>query len=72
MRNTKQNRANIKSTPKMVLRARKTINQEGNTPITPNLQENNEKSLTDTIRKIKKEEFKNHETKMSEIISNNL
>ena len=43
MRNTKQNRAKIKNTPKMVLRARKTINQEGNTPTTPNLQENNEK-----------------------------
>ena len=30
MRNTKQNRANIKNIPKMALRARKTINQEGN------------------------------------------
>ena len=43
MRNTKQNRVSIKNTPKMVLRARKTINQEGiNTPSTPNLQESNE------------------------------
>ena len=56
----------------MALRARKTTNQEGNTPPTPNLQENNEKSLIDTIRQIAKEEFKEHETKMSEIISNNL
>ena len=44
MRNTKQNEANIKSTPKMALRARKAMNQEGNTPTTPNLQENNENS----------------------------
>ena len=57
----------------MVLRARKTINQEGiNTPSTPNLQENNEKSLIDTNGKIVKEEFKEHETKMSETISKNL
>ena len=57
----------------MALRARKMINQEGNnTPSTPNLLENNEKSLTDTIRKIVREEFKEHETKMSEMISNNL
>ena len=56
----------------MVLRARKTINQEGNTLSTLNLQDNNEKSLIDTVRKIVKEEFKEHETKMSEIISNNL
>ena len=48
----------------MVLRTRKTINQEGNfTPSTPNLQENNEKSLTDTIRKIVKEELKNMKSK---------
>ena len=52
MRNTKQNGANIKSTPKMAPRARKAINQEGNdTPSTPNLQKSNEKSLIDTIRK---------------------
>ena len=57
-------------TPKMALRARKTTNQEGNTLSTPNLQENNEKSLIDTIRQIVKEEFKEHETKMSEMISN--
>ena len=38
----------------------------------PNLRENNEKSLTDTIRKTVKEGFKKHETKMSEMISNNL
>ena len=55
----------------MALRARKTINKEGNTLSTPNLQEKNEKSLIDTIRKIVKEEFKEHETKMSEMISNN-
>ena len=42
MHNTKQNGANIKNTPKMVLRACYTTNQEGNTPSTPNLQENNE------------------------------
>ena len=55
MRNTKQNRANVKNTPKMVLRARKTINQEGNnTSSTPNLLENNEKSLIDAIAKIVK------------------
>ena len=73
MRNTKQNGANIKNTPKMVLRARKKINQEGNnTPATPNLQENNEKSLIDTITSIVKEDFKEHETKMSDMISNYL
>ena len=38
MRNTKQNGANIKNAPKMALKAHKTINQEGNTPTTPNLQ----------------------------------
>ena len=53
----------------MTLRALKTTNQEGNTP---NLQENNEKSLIDTIQRIVKEKFKEHETKMSEMISNNL
>ena len=57
----------------MALRACKTINQEGNsTPSKPNLPEYNEKSLADTIRKIVKEEFKDYETKMSEMISNNL
>ena len=56
----------------MTLRALKTTNQEGNTPRTPNLQENNEKSLIDTIQRIVKEKFKEHETKMSEMISNNL
>ena len=62
-----------KNTPKMALRTRKTINQEwNNTTSTPDLQENNEKSLIDTIRKIVKEEFDEHETKMSEMISNNL
>ena len=30
MHNATQNGANIKSTPKMAVRARKTINQEGN------------------------------------------
>ena len=60
MSNTKQNGGNIKNTPKMALRARKTINQEGNnTPSTTNLQENNEESLID-IRKIVKEEFEEH------------
>ena len=73
MRNTKQNGANIKNRPKMALRACKTINQKrNNTPSTPNLQENNERSLIDAIRKIVKEEFKEHETKMSEMINNNL
>ena len=73
MRNTKQNGANIKNTPKMVLRACKKINQEGNnTPATPNLQENNEKSLIDTITSIVKEDFKEHETKMGDMISNYL
>ena len=72
MRNTKQNGANIKNTPKMALRARKTINQEGNTPTTPNLQENNERSLIDTIRKTVKEDCKDHETKMRKMISKNL
>ena len=57
----------------MALRYRETINQEGNnTQSTPNLQENNEKPLIDTIRKIVKEEFKEHETKISEMISNRL
>ena len=56
----------------MALRASKTTNQEGNTPTTPNLQGNNEKSLLDTIRKIVQEEFREHETKMSEMISHNL
>ena len=37
MRNTKQNGQNVKNTPKMALRARKTTNQEGNKPTTPNL-----------------------------------
>ena len=51
----------------------KTINQEGNnTPSRLNLLENNEKSLIDTIGKIVKGEFNEHETKMSEMISNNL
>ena len=67
MHNSKQNGANIKNTPKMALWARKTINQKGNTPATPNIQENNEKWLIDTIRKIVKEEFKEHEIKMSEM-----
>ena len=43
MRNSKQNGGNIKSTPKMALRARKTINQKGNTATTTNIQEKNEK-----------------------------
>ena len=72
MRNTKQNGANIKNTSKMAVGTRKTINQDGNnTPSTANLQENNEKPLIDIIRKIVKEEFKAHETKMSKMISNN-
>ena len=65
MRNTKQNGANVKNTPKMALGARKSTNQEGNTLTTPNLQGNNEKSLIDIIRKIVQEELKEHETKMS-------
>ena len=53
----------------MVLRARKAINQEGNnTPSTSNLQEN-KKSLR-YYRKIVKEEFDEHKTKISEMISN--
>ena len=83
MRNRKQNGANIKNTPKMPLRSHKTINQEGNNTLsTSNLQKSqwkinekwneNEKSLMDTIRKTVKEEFKEHEPKMSEMISNNL
>ena len=57
----------------MALRARKMINQEGNTPSTPNLQKKNlKKSLIHTIRKIVKEEFKVHEAKISDMISNNL
>ena len=67
MRNSKQNGGNIKSTPKMALRARKTINQKGNTATTTNIQEKNEKWLIDTIGKIVKEEFKEHETKTSEM-----
>ena len=66
MRNSKQNGGNIKSTPKMALRARKT-NQKGNTATTTNIQEKNEKWLIDTIGKIVKEEFKEHETKTSEM-----
>ena len=63
MHNTKENGANIKSAPKMALRARKAMNQEGNNTLsTSNLQENNEKSFVDTIRKIAKEEFKEHKT----------
>ena len=51
----------------------KTINQEGNNTLSRlNLLENNQKSLIDTIGKIVKEEFNEHETKMSEMISNNL
>ena len=72
MRSTKQNGAIRKDTPKMALRSRKTTKQEENTPLTPNLQETNEKSLTDTIRKIVKEKFKEYETKMSKMISNKL
>ena len=72
MRNTTQNRVNMKNTTKMALRACKTINQEGNTPSTPNLHENNEKNFIDTIRKIVTEEFKVHEAKMSDMISSNL
>ena len=57
----------------MALRGRNTIYQEwNNTPSTPNLLENDEKSLIDTIRKIVKEEFQEHETKINEMISNNL
>ena len=57
----------------MALRNRNTIYQEwNNTPSTPNLLENDEKSLIDTIRKIVKEEFQEHETKINEMISNNL
>ena len=56
----------------MVLRAHRAINQEGNNILTtPYLQEKNEKWLIDTIRKIVKDGFKKHETKMSEMISNN-
>ena len=57
----------------MALRACKMINQEGNTPSTPNLQKKNlKKSLIHTIRKTVKEEFKVHEAKISDMISNNL
>ena len=50
-----------------MLRACKTINQEeNNTPSTPNLQENNGKSVIDTIRKIVKEELKKHERSQNE------
>ena len=52
MCNTKQNGTNIKSTAKMALRVRKTINQERNTPTIPKLYEKNEKSLIVTIRKL--------------------
>ena len=46
MHNAKHNGANIKNKPKMAIRARKTINQEGsNTLSTPNLLEKNEKLL---------------------------
>ena len=57
----------------MALRARKTINQEGNNTLsTLNLQENNRKSLIDTVsRKIVKEEFKEDKTKMCEMTSKN-
>ena len=73
MRNTKQNGENIKNSPKMALRGPNTIYQEwNNTPSTPNLLENDEKSLIDTIRKKVKEEFQEHETKINEMISNNL
>ena len=55
----------------MALRARRTINQEGNNTLsTLNLQENNIKSLIDTAsRKIAKEEFKEDKTKMCEMTS---
>ena len=73
MRHTKRNGANKKNTAKMVLRACQTINQEGSiTQLKPNLQKNYEKSLIDTIRKIVKEEFKEHKTKMSKMIRKNL
>ena len=49
------------------------INKEGsNTQTTANLQEKNERSLLNTIRKKVVEGFKTEETKMSEIISKNL
>ena len=48
----------------MALRGRKTINQEGNTPATQNLQENNEKSLIDTIRKIVRKNLRNMKSKL--------
>ena len=69
MRYTRQSGANLKTTPRMVLKVCKTINQERNN--TPNVQQKNEKSLIDTIRKIIRDEFKEHETKMSEMISSN-
>ena len=71
MRNTKQNGANIKNTPKMAPRACKTINEEGNTPSIPTLRENNKIFFIDTITKIVTEEFKVHEAKMSDMISIN-
>ena len=68
-----QNGANIKNTPRRALRPRNTINQEGNNTLsTPKLQKNNEKSLVDTVRKMVKEELKEHKTKMSEMKGNNL
>ena len=57
----------------MVIRSCKMINKEGsNTPTTANLQEKNERSLLNTIRKKVVEAFKTEETKMSEMISKNL
>ena len=73
MRNTKQSGANIKTSLKVILSSCKTTYEEGNNiPTTANLQENNERSLLKTFGKIVKGEFKKHETKMSEMISNNL
>ena len=72
MCNTKQNGANIKSTAKMALRVRKTINQERNTPTIPKLYEKNEKSLIVTIRKLQTKSLRNMKPKRREVISNNL
>ena len=73
MLNTKQNVANIKNKPKMVVSTWKMVNEEGNnTTSTPNLQESNEKSFINTVRKIVKEKFKEHETKMSEMITDKM
>ena len=53
MRNTTQNGANIKSTPKMAVRARKTINKEGNN--VPWRWKENSQNTNDRLNKMSKE-----------------